>query len=96
MEKKKGIVVKLGEKYIHTNTKEIQSETQPYILTESQKKELRKVSRETYFWAATIGVIAVLVVVLPHQLFPIYLESRNSNYLETKLNSNYTTRFLGL
>lgn len=70
MEKKKGFVVKLGEKYIHSNTKAIQTETQPYILTEDQKKQLRKVSTETYFWAATIGVIAVLVVVLPHQIFP--------------------------
>ncbi len=58
-------------RYIERHTSVIEDKKPyPYILSDRQKKALKRVSLETYFLAALTGVLAVLVVVLPMNLFP--------------------------
>lgn len=68
---KKALIQKLGEKYIDKTTSKFTSKkSQAYILSDLQKKNLRKISIQTYLFAALIGALAVLIVVLPHHIWP--------------------------
>lgn len=69
--KSKGLILRMGVRYIEKYTSTIEEKKPcPYVLTERQKKELKKISQETYFLAALTGVLAVLVVVLPVNINP--------------------------
>lgn len=67
----KGIVHKLGYKYIEGAAKVTTAHVaNAYVLNDEQKKKIKKITRETYFWSALIGALAVLIVVLPMHFWP--------------------------
>jgi hypothetical protein len=69
----KGIVHKIGSKYIEKSMSKIdKGSKEVYVLSDSQKKQIRKITYETYFWSALIGIVAVLAVVLPFHAFPSF------------------------
>ncbi len=90
MEKKdkKGIALRMAARYIKSNVnvpEEDQSPTNGYLLTESQRRKLRNVTYETFFYAALIGVIAVLAVVIPFHLFSFFQKISTLNLFGFKL-----------
>lgn len=67
----KGVVHKIGSRYLRRSVDQISSgKKEVYHLSEDQKRGIRSIKIETYFWSALIGVVAVLIVVLPVNLFP--------------------------
>jgi hypothetical protein len=67
----KGIVHKLGYKYIEGAAKNAKAEVKnAYVLNDEQKKKIKSISLETYFWSALIGAVAVMIVVLPMNIWP--------------------------
>lgn len=67
----KGLVHKLGYKYIEVVTNDVNSTVKnAYVLSDEQKKKIKRISRETLFWSAMIGALAVLFVVIPMHVWP--------------------------
>lgn len=66
----KGIIHKIGTSYIRKGVQYLENEDQDFhSFTENQIQRINKISYETYFWSALIGVVAVLAVVLPFHFF---------------------------
>ncbi len=67
----KGIVQKLGFRYIEGAAKSAKTEVKnAYVLSDEQKKKIKSISWQTVFWSAMIGALAVLIVVLPMHIWP--------------------------
>lgn len=82
----KGIVHKLGFRYIEGVTKNAKAEVKnAYVLTDEQKKKIKSIAWETYFWSALIGALAVLIVVLPMHIWPNLFGVQKFNLFGTKV-----------
>jgi hypothetical protein len=68
-EKKQGLVYKLGYKYIEKGISSVNNASEGHILSKEQLRQIRKITLQTYAFAAAIGAIAVLVVVIPYHAF---------------------------
>ena len=67
----KGIVHKIGSKYVEGGLKGASPNVKnAYVLNPEQKKKIKNITWQTYFWSAMIGALAVLVVVMPMHLWP--------------------------
>ncbi len=86
MSEKKGLIHKLGQRYIDKTISRLESNTsQAYILNESQQKALNRVAYKTYFWSAVIGALAVVIVVLPVHIWPNLFGIQKFNLFGNKI-----------
>lgn len=70
---KKGLAFSLGNHYLHRNIALLTTNApHHYILSQSDRKKIRKLKLRTYTYSGLIGAVAVLLVILPFHVFDFF------------------------